>query len=79
VGSNITNPLVAIGLGGMVSTYWVPAGTIHWDMPWQAGAGIILWLVLAASKGRLNKINALYLIALYALYIGLRAVFFAVD
>ncbi len=79
MGSNITNPLVAIGLGGMVSTYWVPAGTIHWDMPWQAGAGIILWLVLAASKGRLNKINALYLIALYALYIGLRAVFFAVD
>jgi cation:H+ antiporter len=70
---------VAIGLGGMLSTYWVPAGTVHWDLPWQAGTGLVLWLVLWVNKGRLTKVSAVYLVALYALYVGLRAVWFIAD
>ncbi|MCD6519696.1 MAG: sodium:calcium antiporter [Anaerolineae bacterium] len=79
VGSNITNPLVAIGGGALVSTYWVPQPLIYWDLPWETITGIILWLILWFRKGKLSKVGALYLMALYFIYVGLRAVFFAVD
>jgi len=42
VGSNITNPLVAIGGGALVSTYWVPAPLVLWDLPWETLTGAIL-------------------------------------
>ncbi|MHB1294746.1 MAG: sodium:calcium antiporter [Anaerolineae bacterium] len=79
IGSNITNPLVAIGLGALVSTYRVPGPHLVWDLPWQAVGGAVLWLILWFNKGRLNRLSAVYLMVMYALYIGLRAVFFAVD
>jgi cation:H+ antiporter len=79
VGSNITNPLVAIGLGAMVSTYVLPRPFMVWDLPWQAGAGAVLWALLWFRKGRLTRMSAIYLIVLYVVYILGRAIFFAVD
>jgi len=79
VGSNITNPLVAIGLGALISTFWVPRPVLAWDLPWEAVTGAILWAILWFTKGRLNRVGAIYLIVLYAVYIVSRAVFFAVD
>jgi cation:H+ antiporter len=79
VGSNITNPLLGIGLGSLVSTYWVPRPFLLWDLPWQAGAGIILWGFLWWRKGRIGRIGSVYFIALYVVYIVVRATFFAVD
>jgi cation:H+ antiporter len=79
VGSNITNPLVAIGGGALVSTYAVPNPLIKWDLPWETVTGIILWAILWFSKGKLKKGHAFYLIALYFVYIILRALFFSVD
>ncbi|MHB0858240.1 MAG: sodium:calcium antiporter [Anaerolineae bacterium] len=79
IGSNITNPLVAIGLGSLVSTYWVPRPHVVWDLPWQAAGGAILWAILWFGKGKLSRLSAIYLMVMYALYIGLRAIFFAVD
>lgn len=35
VGSNITNPLLAIGSGAIVSTYAVPRPLILWDLPME--------------------------------------------
>jgi len=35
VGSNITNPLLAIGSGAMLSTYAVPRPVIMWDLPME--------------------------------------------
>ncbi len=79
VGSNITNPLVAIGGGAMISRYWVPRPLVLWDLPWETLTGAILWLILWFNKGKLGKWSAFYLIALYFVYIALRMIFFSVD
>ncbi len=79
VGSNITNPLVAIGGGALLSTYWVPRPLIYWDLQWETYTGIILWLILWFSKGKLGRKAAIYLMSLYFVYIVCRMVFFAVD
>jgi len=79
VGSNITNPLVAIGGGALISTYWVPSALVKWDLPWEAVTGLILWAILWFNKGKLGKWSAYYLIGLYIVYIILRFTYFSVD
>lgn len=79
VGSNITNPLVGIGGGALLSTYAVPKPLIWWDLPWETLTGVILWLILYFKKGKLGKVDALYLMALYFVFIILRAVLFKSD
>ncbi|MGC9346784.1 MAG: sodium:calcium antiporter [Anaerolineae bacterium] len=79
IGSNITNPLVAIGGGTLISTYWVPGPLVLWDLPWEALTGAILWVFLWFNKGKLGKRGAAYLIVLYVAYVTLRSIFFAVD
>lgn len=79
VGSNITNPLVGIGGGALLSTYAVPKPLIWWDLPWETLTGVILWLILYFKKGKLGKIDALYLMAMYFVFIILRAVLFKSD
>jgi len=79
VGSNITNPLVAIGGGALVSTYWVPRPLVHWDLPWETVTGLILWGILWLTKGKLNKFGVIYLVVLYFVYIGFRAFLFSID
>ena len=79
IGSNITNPLVAIGGGALVSTYWVPRPLLVWDLPWETVTGVILWLILWFRKGRLGKGGAIYLILLYFVYIGFRVLLFSSD
>jgi len=79
IGSNITNPLVGIGLGGLISKYWVPDGLVLWDLPWEAITGTLLLAYLWFNKGTIGKRGAIYLIAMYFAYVTLRSVFFAVD
>ena len=79
VGSNITNPLVAIGGGALISTYWVPRPLVFWDLPWETVTGAILWMILWFTKGKLGKWGAYYLIGLYFVYVTFRMIFFAVD
>ncbi len=79
VGSNITNPLVAIGGGALISTYFVPRPLIVWDLPWETITGVILWGILWFTKGKLKKAHAFYLIGMYFVYIFFRAMFFVVD
>lgn len=79
IGSNITNPLVAIGGGALISTYYVPAPLVLWDLPWETITGALLWAYLWFNKGKLGKGGAIYLILLYISYITLRGLFFIVD
>ncbi len=79
IGSNVTNPLVAIGAGSLISTYWVPGPVIYWDLPWETVTGLILWIFLWFNKGKISKGGAIYLVLLYISYLILRTVFFAVD
>jgi cation:H+ antiporter len=79
VGSNITNPLVAIGGGALISRYWVPSPLVLWDLPWETVTGAILWVILWLNKGKLGKWGAVYLIGLYIVYITFRMLYFAGD
>jgi len=79
VGSNITNPLLAIGGGALISTYAVPRPLLNWDLPWEILTGILLWVILWFNKGRLGKKSAIYLIVIYFVYILFRSLFFNVD
>jgi cation:H+ antiporter len=79
VGSNITNPLVGIGGGALLSTYAVPKPLILWDLPWEAVTGAILWMILWFRGGRLGKREAIYLMGLYFVFIVLRALLFKAD
>jgi cation:H+ antiporter len=79
IGSNITNPLLAIGGGALISTYWVPRPLVFWDLPWETITGAILWVILWLNKGKIGKWGAIYLIALYFIYVTMRMIFFAVD
>jgi cation:H+ antiporter len=79
VGSNITNPLLAVGSGAVVSTYWAPRPLLAWDLPWAIVTGGILWAILWFNGGKLTKGHAIYLIAIYFVYIFARAFFFSVD
>ena len=79
IGSNITNPLVAIGGGAIISTYAAPRPLILWDLPWGTITGALLWLILLRKRGKLGKAEGIYLIVMYFIYITVRAVFFHTD
>ena len=79
IGSNITNTLVAIGGGALISTYSVPRPLVVWDLPWETLTGVILWAILWFNKGKAGKKVAIYLTLLYFIYLSMRAIFFGVD
>lgn len=79
IGSNITNPLVAIGGGALVSTYWVPRPLVVWDLPWATLTGIALFAIAWFRKGKLGRGGAIYLMVLYFVYLILRATLFRSD
>ena len=79
IGSNITNPLVAIGGGALISTYWVPRPLIHWDLAMETITASLLLIYLLFNKGKLGRRGAYYLIGLYIFYITVRITYFSVD
>ncbi len=79
IGSNITNPLVAIGGGALISTYWVPRPLIYWDLPMETITAALLLLYLIRTKGKLGKGGGVYLIVLYLIYLFVRIFYFSVD
>jgi len=54
IGSNITNPLFAIGLGSIISTYAVPRPLVLWDLPMETITAAVL-LVYLLNKDRIGN------------------------
>ncbi|MCJ7450310.1 MAG: sodium:calcium antiporter [Candidatus Nanohaloarchaeota archaeon QJJ-9] len=80
IGSNITNPLLGIGLGSIMSTYWVPRPLVLWDLPMETvTAALLLAYLLFVSDRKLGWKGGVYLICLYVFYLVIRFGFFAVD
>ncbi len=51
IGSNITNPLFAIGTGALISTYAVPRPLVLWDLPMEtATAGVMLLYMFSKER-----------------------------
>jgi cation:H+ antiporter len=77
IGSNITNPMFAAGLGALISTYTVPRVSIVYDLPFKiATAFLIFWML---KDGKLKKWEAAVLIALYVAYLVIRHLYFPTD
>jgi len=81
IGSNITNPLVAIGGGAIISTYWVPGPLIYWDLMMETitAALLLAYLLLKKEKGKLGRVGGFYLIGLYFFYVFIRIRYFSID
>jgi cation:H+ antiporter len=71
VGSNITNPLLGIGIGALISTYTAVPRVVFYDLPmWFLIAG--LTLIPFWKKGHISKKEGIFLIGFYILYIAVR-------
>lgn len=80
IGSNITNPLLAIGFGSLLSTYWIPRPLVLWDLPMETiTAALLLIYLYYTSEGKLGWMGGLYLVILYIFYLVIRVGFFAID
>lgn len=79
IGSNLTNPLLAIGLGSIVSTYWVPDALLQWDLPMEALTAMILLGYICFNDNELDKNGGLLLIGLYIFYVVIRIWYFPTD
>jgi len=78
IGSNITNPTFALGLGAIISTYVVPKVVLVYDLPLKIfGALLIFWFFW--KNDHLKKWQALVLIAIFVVYLILRQMLFPVD
>ncbi|WP_435349712.1 sodium:calcium antiporter [Haloarchaeobius sp. HRN-SO-5] len=77
VGSNVVNPLLAIGLGGSISSYAVPAVVVLWDLPVKlvAGVGVLAWLRYG-SDGTLRRRDGFYFVVAYFVFLSGRLLLF---
>ena len=78
IGSNITNPMLALGLGAMISTYQVPRSIIVYDLPVNIITAVIIMWVLWKNR-MLTKKFSLIMISMYIVYVLVRLKYFAVD
>jgi cation:H+ antiporter len=77
VGSNVVNPLVGFGLGGLVSTYAVPPSVVRFDLPFKLLVGVGLLAVLARRDGVLTRREGAWLVGLYFVFVSVRFLLYA--
>ncbi|PIN73694.1 hypothetical protein COV20_05735 [Candidatus Woesearchaeota archaeon CG10_big_fil_rev_8_21_14_0_10_45_16] len=78
IGSNVTNPLLGIGLGAFISGYHVPNVIFLYDLPVKIGIAGLLFFFLY-RKEKLGRWEAFVLIALFFMYLLFRQIYFPVD
>lgn len=78
IGSNVTNPLMGVGLGALISGYAVPRVTLVYDLPAKIGIALLIFYFLWRNE-KLNKWEAVVLIGLFIAYLVVRNVLFPVD
>ncbi len=78
LGSNVTNPLLGIGIGGLLSTYTVPQVILLYDLPVNIVTAVMLYMFLL-RKEDLNRGEAITLLCCYFAYIVFRWYMFPQD
>ncbi|MDZ7730858.1 MAG: hypothetical protein U5K37_08090 [Natrialbaceae archaeon] len=77
VGSNIVNPLLGIGLGGALSTYYVPSAVILWDLPFKLIVGaLLLGWTMYWCDGELSRREGAYLLGFFFVFVVGRLLLF---
>ncbi|SEP23815.1 cation:H+ antiporter [Halogranum amylolyticum] len=80
VGSNVVNPLVGIGLGGVISGYRVPRSVVVWDLPFKFVVGVaLLAVVLRRDSRTLRRHDGALLVVAYFGYVTVRLLLFATE
>lgn len=77
IGSNVTNPTLALGLGAAVSGYRVPAAVTNFDLPVKLVTAVIIFADL--KDKRMSRPTALLLIAVYLAYLVVRMELYVSD
>jgi cation:H+ antiporter len=78
IGSNVTNPMFAAGVGAVISTYDVPSVVILYDLPVKMATGALIgWIFW--SREWMPRRHAWALIAAYVAYLQLRVLWFPLD
>ena len=78
IGSNITNPMMGLGLGALISTYAVPNVILFYDLPFKIGTALLILYFLRKHKD-LKKWQGVILICLFLVYLFVRHTYFPVD
>lgn len=78
IGSNITNPTLALGLGAMISSYWVPGVVVWYDLPVKILSSLVILGFLLRYK-RIGKKEGVVLIGIFLVYLIIRQMFFPAD
>ena len=78
IGSNITNPLLGLGLGSWLSTYSVPSVVLAYDLPVKIATAALIY-AFVFRRLRLSRMQAAVLILLYFAYLLARQQFFPAD
>jgi cation:H+ antiporter len=78
IGSNITNPLLGIGIGALISTYTVPVVIYEFDLPVKIVTAGLLLIFFRTSEVLTRLESAIVLLSFIA-YIVLRPLLYAVD
>ena len=76
IGSNITSPLFALGIGAMVSGYTVDKVITFFDIPFWFFVSLLL-IFFFKKKMKLGKPEAVTLILFYLSYLFMKIMFFA--
>lgn len=74
VGSNITNPMLALGIGAMISTYSVGKTLLAFDIPFWFLVSVI-GLYFFRRKMHIEKKEAIALIVFYLIYVFIKLKF----
>ena len=69
IGSNITDPLLSLGLGASISGFAVATKVLTTDIPILLFITVVALLMLN-NKGHLGRFQAMFLIAFYLLFMG---------
>jgi len=78
IGSNITNPVLALGIGAVISTYWMPPAVLVWDLPLKIVSALVLVpIIFLSSSRRIGRKTAVYLLLCYVLFLLVRVLFFS--
>jgi len=78
IGSNITNPLLGIGIGALISGYTVPDAIVYFDLPVKIVTAFVLFIFLWRQDDLTNK-EAISLILMYLAYVYSRDIFYPQD
>lgn len=78
VGSNVVNPLVGVGLGAVLSSYYVPPAIVRFDLPFKlaVGVGLLAYAYLRTDRALTRRTGA-YLVIAYFAFVSLRVMLYS--